>query len=524
MAQGRLIPFAVGTAILVGGAAAEVAAQSPIAAAVLDWIVGAAFVVAALRDHATLNTAVGLATAAAWFLASLPAARSGVLHDASVITVLAYRGPLLHWLVLHARMTNGHAIVRVLVVIGYVVALTGTVASAVGTCAVAAGLAAAVFWASHRAGLPADLRRAQDRTAMILALLALLWAVAVVGALPGPTSQALTAAILVAVAWHLSRPVGVGALTDAVGRLVLELGPADRPASPLRASLARALADDDLQIRTYQPETGWTDELGHAVPDPVTAGDGRMLTEVAAPSGGRVVLVHGQRALGDTELARAAAGAAALVVNSFRVEAQVRRQADEVRRSSTRLITVEDAERQALANRLRIGPIGRLERVRLMFHRRDPDKMAPVITELDHVIAELIGLAQGLNPAAVSLGSLPEALEELIAHVGLPVRLELHGDIAVLPQDTTALVYFVIAECLTNITRHAQAGWASISVRAEEPLTIEIADNGRGGAILTTGRGLQGLADRLAVAAGTLEISSPPGGPTRIRAQVATSR
>lgn len=118
----------------------------------------------------------------------------------------------------------------------------------------------------------------------------------------------------------------------------------------------------------------------------------------------------------------------------------------------------------------------------------------------------------------MSLGSLPEALEELIAHAGLPVRLELHGDIAVLPQDTTALVYFVIAECLTNITRHAQAGWAYISVRAEQPLTIEIADNGRGGATLTTGRGLQGLADRLAVAAGTFEISSPPGGPTRIRA------
>ena len=266
------------------------------------------------------------------------------------------------------------------------------------------------------------------------------------------------------------------------------------------------------------------DELGHAVPDPATAGDGQMLTEVAAPSGGRVVLVHGQRASGDTELARAAARAAALVVNSIRVEAQVRRQAEEVRRSSTRLITVDDAERQALADRLRIGPIGRLERVRLMLDGRDPDQMAPMITELNHVIAELIGLAQGLNPAALSLGSLPKAINELIAHAGLPVRLELHGDIAALPAETTALVYFVIAECLTNITRHAQAGWACVSVRAEQMLTMEITDNGRGGATVTTGRGLQGLADRLAVADGTLEIFSPPDGPTRIRAQVPTSR
>jgi len=199
-------------------------------------------------------------------------------------------------------------------------------------------------------------------------------------------------------------------------------------------------------------------------------------------------------------------------------------------------MTVEDGERQTLADRLRAGPIARLERVRLTLHRHDQNVVAPaiaeldhviaeldhVIAELDHVIAELNGLAQGLNPVAVSVNSLPAALEELVAHSGLPVRLELRGDLTALPEDTRALVYFVSAECLTNITRHAQAGWASISVWAEQILTVQITDNGRGGATLATGRGLQGLADRVAVAAGVFEISSPHGGPTRIRAEIPT--
>ena len=209
-------------------------------------------------------------------------------------------------------------------------------------------------------------------------------------------------------------------------------------------------------------------------------------------------------------------------MESIRLEAQVRRRAAEVRRSASRLMTVEDGERQTLADRLRAGPIARLERVRLTLHRHDQNVVAPAIAELDHVIAELNGLAQGLNPVAVSVNSLPAALEELVAHAGLPVRLELRGDLTALPEDTRALVYFVSAECLTNITRHAQAGWASISVWAEQALTVQITDNGRGGATLATGRGLQGLADRVAVAAGVFEISSPHGGPTRIRAEIPT--
>ena len=522
MAQGRLIPVAVGAAILVGGAAVEVISRQAFAAAVLDWIVGAAFVVAALLGPAGPTVAVGLLAAAAWFLATSPAALLDVWPGVGVIAVIAYRGPLLHWLVLHARVTLDATLVRPLVVIGYAVALVGTVTSALGTSVVAACLAATVFRASGRARQPADLRSASIRIAIIFALLASLWAVSAVGWLRPPATQILTATCLLVVAWCLSRPAEAATLGDSVGSLVLELGPNRPPDSPLAAALAHALADPDLQVRTFQPDIGWTDELGRAALDPVATGSRSVLTEVHTPAGGRVVLVHGPRGSGDTELARAAAGAAGLALESIRLEAQVRRQAAEVRRSASRLMTIEDGEREALAARLRAGPIARLKRVRLTLTGRDQNVVAPAITELDHVIAELNGLAHGLNPVAVSTGPLSIALEELIAHCGLPVTLELRGDLAAVPEDTRTLVYFVSSECLTNITRHARADRAHISVGAQQMLTVQITDNGCGGATLAAGHGLRGLADRVAVAGGVFEISSPDGGPTEIRAEIPT--
>lgn len=310
MAQGRLIPVAAGAAVLVGGAAVEIVGAYPPVAAVVDWIAGAAFVVAALEVRGRLGVVMGLVTAAAWFAASVPAV--------GAVGVLAYRGPLLHWLALHAR---DRLATRVLIVVGYGVALTGTIASAAGTAAVAAGLATTVFWTSRYRARPADLRGADSRTAVVLVLLAGLWAATAAGLLPSQASEVLTTSTLVGVAWHLSRPGSAAALSDAVGSLVLELGPTGRPPSPLTASLARVLADPDLQVRVYQPETGWTDELGRPTGDPSAATG--ALTDVAAPGGGRVLLVHGPSGSGDTELARAAAGAAALALDRVRVEAQV---------------------------------------------------------------------------------------------------------------------------------------------------------------------------------------------------------
>jgi signal transduction histidine kinase len=89
-------------------------------------------------------------------------------------------------------------------------------------------------------------------------------------------------------------------------------------------------------------------------------------------------------------------------------------------------------------------------------------------------------------------------------------------------EQTKALVYFVAAECLTNIARHSGATKATVTVALDDTVRIEIADNGHGGATTTEGRGLQGLADRVTLAGGEFTIDSPPGGPTRIAAELRT--
>jgi signal transduction histidine kinase len=215
-----------------------------------------------------------------------------------------------------------------------------------------------------------------------------------------------------------------------------------------------------------------------------------------------------------------------------RVEALVRQEAADVRRSAARLVTVNDVERHALAERLRTGAIARLERVRAALRqagrgdvrtdgRAEPSgPVAPVIEELDRVIAELDRLASGLNPAMVHQGSLRVALQKLADGAGLPVGLDLDGDVDGLPVDAASLVYFVVAECLTNVVRHAQATRARVAVRVGPTLVVEVEDNGRGGASIAAGRGLQGLADRVAVAGGTFDVASPVGGPTVVRAEI----
>jgi hypothetical protein len=468
VAQGRLIAAGV----LVGGAVTEAAAPT-VLAGVRDWLVGAAFVAAALTAPVRRDQVLGLLTAALWFLAT---AVSGTWPWLAGAVVLAHRGPLLHWLTAGRRR-------RVLIVAGYLVSVAGGGVAAFGT-ALLGGWFLGPVWAIAATGLGPPI----------------LWEYV------GDVSLILAAAYLARRSLR-SRP------SATIGELVVDLGPTGRPAGPVTARLAAALADPDLRLRVHRPDTGWTDESGVPVEPP---GPADAVTAVDTPGGGRVLLLHGSPGAAGTDLSRAAAGAAALVLERILVEARVRRQAEEVRRSTARLMSVNDAERQALGDQVRAGALARLDEVRASLARRPGTD--GVGAEVVAVIAELERLAAGLDPAAISSGGLPSAVRALVAGAGVPVRLELLGDLASLPPDTAALAYYIVAECLTNIARHAGATTASVTVRSGSALTVEVSDDGRGGATRTARRGLAGLADRLAVARGTLEITSPPGGPTHIRA------
>jgi len=133
---------------------------------------------------------------------------------------------------------------------------------------------------------------------------------------------------------------------------------------------------------------------------------------------------------------------------------------------------------------------------------------------------ELHDLVRGVLPAALTRHGLRAALESLTDHLPLQVALDVDARRPPVPVETAA--YFVVAEALTNVVKHAGVGSAAVRavVEGDGGMRLEISDEGRGGADARGGTGLRGLADRVEAGGGSFEVDSRPGGGTRIRASI----
>jgi signal transduction histidine kinase len=140
--------------------------------------------------------------------------------------------------------------------------------------------------------------------------------------------------------------------------------------------------------------------------------------------------------------------------------------------------------------------------------------------ESREVLSEIRNLVRGLHPSILTDRGLEAAIRSLAGYCAVPVNIDV--DIPERPPEaveTTA--YYIIAEALTNVAKHSQATQAHVIVRKQNgTLTIEIEDDGIGGALPAPASGLSGLQDRAAALDGRLTISSPEGGPTRISARL----
>jgi signal transduction histidine kinase len=134
-------------------------------------------------------------------------------------------------------------------------------------------------------------------------------------------------------------------------------------------------------------------------------------------------------------------------------------------------------------------------------------------------ISELRDLALGIHPLILTESGLGEAVESLADRTSVDVSVDV-GPERYSPAVEGA-AYFVISETLANVTKYAKASKATVRVVGlADHLTIEVDDDGVGGADPRSGSGLRGLADRLAVLDGTITVVSPVGGGTRISAQI----
>jgi signal transduction histidine kinase len=148
------------------------------------------------------------------------------------------------------------------------------------------------------------------------------------------------------------------------------------------------------------------------------------------------------------------------------------------------------------------------------------EQIADVITGLAGVCADLQEISRGIHPAIASRGGLGPALATLARRSAVPVRL----DVAVerrLPTSVEVAAYYVVAEALTNTAKYAHASEVGVRVEAAGPtLHLSIDDDGVGGADVGKGSGLIGLIDRVEALGGSLEISSPVGIGTSLRAEI----
>ncbi|MFE7118557.1 sensor histidine kinase [Streptomyces sp. NPDC057654] len=138
-------------------------------------------------------------------------------------------------------------------------------------------------------------------------------------------------------------------------------------------------------------------------------------------------------------------------------------------------------------------------------------------------LTELRELVQGISPPVLGDRGLADAVRALA--LDSPLETAVSADVRLsLEPPVESAVYFAVAELLTNAARHARARHAWISLARDGGgsgvLVVDVEDDGRGGAAVREGGGLAGLRRRLAVFDGTLEITSPAGGPTRMRMMV----
>ncbi len=195
----------------------------------------------------------------------------------------------------------------------------------------------------------------------------------------------------------------------------------------------------------------------------------------------------------------------------------------ELEASRARIVASADAERRRLGRDLHDGAQQRLVHLLMTLSRARGRSADPVLEEATGearaAIAELRDLVAGIHPAILTNRGLLAAVEALTARAPDPVEIRIPA--SRWPAEVEATAYFVVAESLTNVAKHAPGAHATVTVTEElDALVVEVADDGPGGADPAGGSGLRGLGDRVGVAGGSLSVESPPGAGTRAVARV----
>jgi signal transduction histidine kinase len=316
---------------------------------------------------------------------------------------------------------------------------------------------------------------------------------------------------------------------DAISELLAQLGEGGGRGA-LRDALADALGDPTLELAYWVgDQDAYVDAAGQPVRvDPAPAG---KVSTIIEHEGERIAaIVHSSGLAEERELVQTAGAAAALTLRNERLDAELRAKVAELRASRSRIVQAGFEQRRRLERDLHDGAQQRLMALgidlRMVRERieHDPQGAAELLDEslheLNEATAELRELARGIHPAVLTNRGLEAALKGLASRSPVPVEL-LQTPADRLPPSVESAVYFVVAEALTNAARYSRAQAVTVGVvRDNGHVDVEVSDDGVGGADADQGSGLRGLGDRVAALDGRLELTSPQGLGTILRATI----
>jgi PAS domain S-box-containing protein len=219
------------------------------------------------------------------------------------------------------------------------------------------------------------------------------------------------------------------------------------------------------------------------------------------------------------------------VVTIVRDATGMRRTERELRAAHDRLVQARDAERRRLERNLHDGAQQRLvvalQSLRIAMSRLPHggasvrDLLLRTEEQLSVAITEIRELARGLHPPVLTDDGLAAALAQLALRLEGLLPVELDVPMSRFDPELEACTYYLVAEALANASKHAGAGCAHVRVAAAvDTISIEVRDDGCGGASTTPGGGLEGLAERVSALGGALTVVSPPGQGTRLHADL----
>ena len=339
----------------------------------------------------------------------------------------------------------------------------------------------------------------------------------------------LSAAAGVPIVFALGAVGGEFTPTRELEELGVWLG-ADSTGRPdLREALANMLGDPSLELLFWLSDSGCYVDSNGARRELRTVGSGRAAVEVEA-SGHRVgAIEYDALMIPDQELVRSAGRVTALVLEREQLTAELLASHDALEESRARIVETADRERRRIARDLHDGLQSRLVMLAMRAGRIESGAPSKSIShdaaELRHGLEaandELRRLVRGVMPPLLIERGLYAATEDLVDRLLMPTRLEFDDPNSKLPQPVESAGYFVVVEALTNAVKHSNARELVVRLaRTADRLTIEVRDDGVGGARVGAGTGLRGVADRLDVLGGRLFVDSPPGGGTVVAAEV----